>query len=73
MKTIKVIGKVLVFIVGLPIVVCIEIIKLMIMLVMFIALVVVMRKKGLEWHFDPKTLTVTIPSWGGMKIEPKQK
>ena len=73
MKAIKVIGKVLLFIIGLPIAVCIEIIKLLIMLVMFIALVVVLRKKGLEWNFNPKTLTVTIPSMGGMKIEPKQK
>jgi hypothetical protein len=73
MKAIKVTGKVLLFIIGLPIAVCLEIIKLSIMLVMFIALVVVLRKKGLEWKFNPKTLTVTIPSFGGMKIEPKQK
>jgi hypothetical protein len=73
MKAIKVTGKVLLFIIGLPIAVCLEIIKLSIMLVMFIALVVVLRKKGLEWKFNPKTLTVTIPSLGGMKIEPTQK
>ena len=73
MKAIKVIGKVLIFIIGLPIAVCMEILKLLIMLVMFIALVVVLRKKGLAWNFDPKTLTVSIPSLGGMKVGPKQK
>ena len=73
MKAIKFVGKVIVAVIGLPFVVCFEIIKLLIMLAMFIVLVVVLRKKGLEWNFNPKTLTVSIPSLGGMKIEPKQK